>query len=79
MEGWPERFSILPRLERAGAFLGRLVHFFPPDAPDYMSEHYNPPEASHDAHTATVLPFVLNARVHDVQDIGWPDDGDIGA
>lgn len=38
-QGWPERFILFPRLERVGAFLGRLVRFLPLEAPDYMSNH----------------------------------------
>ena len=36
--------ALFPRLQRVRDFVAELVRFMPAEAPDFMSNHYRPPE-----------------------------------
>ena len=61
------------KLERTKGFLARLVRFLPLEAPDYMSEHYHPPEPPKISTQAEQAAYAsLQRRMDmDIDDLRW--------
>ncbi len=79
---WPDNMERLPadgvagRLRDAARSLGHVLRFMPADAPDYMSDHYRPTEASELATTGAE--FTLSKALdQDLSGFGYQDDREL--
>lgn len=62
-KGWD-----LPSLERLRASAAWLLYLGTHDAPDYLSNHYRPPQEASQPH----FEFVVNGALHGVEDVEYP-------